>query len=351
MDLVPPDEWSDGERALVDALTQFWNVYHRVAAGIVLALPDHIVDELPRYVTQPQRIVATVAADGVVVAHVDHDVPAIQRGVTRQRLDDVVLEATGLFEPPVGPDVDMAIVQPAMQVTDVETGEVVGRADGPSRIEVVAGLSLERWAPRWGVAAARGHVYEDAYGLAAGRFVPFLSAASRALATAADDLATLLGTEPPEETLHQFVANAPQLLSATYLTVLSKPRLGAEHVPDFAYEDAPGRWTLVELERSTHPLFTKSGDPAAPLTHALRQVADWRAWVQEHMAYARTALRDVVQTSGLVVIGRSVPDRDRLHRLESSLSNIRIVTWDDVVASARRHAQNLHDHDIASRSG
>lgn len=350
VDFVAPQDWSEDDRVVLDAAAKFWATYHETASAIVAALPAHIVDELPKYVRSPQKITFTVAADGVVVTHDDHPKFLLSRGVTRQSLDDILLEATGLFEPPIGPDADLAVVEPALQVVDVDTAEVVGRAVGHNRVEVVSHCEAWRWESRWALAAARAHVFGDAYDLAAGRFVPFLSAASRALEAAADDLAALLGSSPREELLHQFLAKSPQLLSAAFLTVVSKPRLGAEHVPDFAYEEAPGRWLLVEIEPSTHALFSRKGDPTAALTHAVRQITDWRAWVNENIAYAQTVLRGVHKTTGLVVIGRASGEGAALKRYEGGLAEIRVVTWDDVVATARRLAMNLHQHAVDATS-
>lgn len=348
MDFVAPQDWNEEDRTVIDVATKFWAGYHETAGAILAALPAHIVDELPRYVRSPQKITFTVAGDGVVVTHDDHPKFLISRGATRQSLDDILLEATGLFEPPIGPDADLAVVEPAIQVVDLDSAEVVGRAVGHNRVEVVSHRETWRWDSRWAPAVSRSHILGDAYDLATGRFVPFLSAASRALEAAADDLAALLETSPREELLHQFLAKSPQLLSAAFLAVVSKPRLGAEHVPDFAYEEAPGRWLLVEIEPSTPSLFTKKGDPAAALTHAVRQVTDWRAWVNQNIPYAQKAMPGVHKTTGLVVIGRTPSDAAALKRYESALDEIRVVTWDDVVATARRLAMNLHQHAVGS---
>jgi hypothetical protein len=64
--------------------------------------------------------------------------------------------------------------------------------------------------------------------------------------------------------------------------VIPRKRLGAEHVTDFIIgerDSAGWAWQAVELESPCARMFTKDGDPRAPLTHAIRQIQDWRAWL------------------------------------------------------------------------
>lgn len=71
--------------------------------------------------------------------------------------------------------------------------------------------------------------------------------------------------------------------------VLPQKRLGAEHVPDFMIgeKDSLGyRWQAVELEHPKDRMFTKAGNPTAKLTHAIRQIQDWRTWLQQNQNYA-----------------------------------------------------------------
>jgi Domain of unknown function (DUF4263) len=46
----------------------------------------------------------------------------------------------------------------------------------------------------------------------------------------------------------------------------------------------------VELESPQTPALTKSGRPSAKLTEALAQIRDWRHWLRENIAYARSTL-------------------------------------------------------------
>jgi hypothetical protein len=113
--------------------------------------------------------------------------------------------------------------------------------------------------------------------------------------------------------------------------VIPQKRLGAEFVPDFVIgERHTGgfEWLLVELESPTASMFRKDGEPSAELWHALRQITDWRAWLERNRDYATRpradaglGLTDISPNSrGLVLIGRAHDlndaDRPRRQRLE-----------------------------------
>lgn len=42
---------------------------------------------------------------------------------------------------------------------------------------------------------------------------------------------------------------------------------------------------LVEIERADNTLFTNGGDPSSKLTHAIRQVQDWKLWIRDNRDY------------------------------------------------------------------
>lgn len=71
--------------------------------------------------------------------------------------------------------------------------------------------------------------------------------------------------------------------------VIPQKRLGAEHVPDFIIGEAHSfghTWFGVELESPRKKPFNKNGDPSAILTHAIRQITDWREWLMHNLDYA-----------------------------------------------------------------
>ncbi len=158
-------------------------------------------------------------------------------------------------------------------------------------------------------------------------------------------LEKLLDSNPFEPELHEFIAAQPTILARCIgdpsdITVQSKINIH-KYEMDFAlrrfwasvkrYE-----WTLVEIERSSHKHFTAKGDPTAAVTHALRQVNDWRAWLEDNLAYARTILPDIEPAPGaLIIIGRRATlnhgDQRRLGSLVAGHYRTRIHTYDTLL--------------------
>ena len=97
--------------------------------------------------------------------------------------------------------------------------------------------------------------------------------------------------------------------------VVPQKRLGAEHVTDFVIGEKSSdgyAWTAVELESPSSRMFTKAGDPTQALTHAIRQIQDWRTWLHRNQNYAARlrlegglGLTDITASiKGLILIGR-----------------------------------------------
>jgi hypothetical protein len=89
--------------------------------------------------------------------------------------------------------------------------------------------------------------------------------------------------------------------------LLAKTPLGSEWEIDFACFDSGScgpEWRLIEIESPKHPLFTKSGHLSARATHAIQQVRDWQAWVDENLEYARKTFPQIIYPCGYVFIGR-----------------------------------------------
>jgi hypothetical protein len=160
-----------------------------------------------------------------------------------------------------------------------------------------------------------------------------------------EEFRNLLDREPYEQEIHAFLQEHPKVLHALVLCnqdikLYSKPNIHKFEL-DFAISGFWGStdrrdWTLVEIERTTHNIFTKNGDPTAALTHALRQIIDWRQWVEDNLSYARTIFPDITPIpSALIVIGRratlSKDDKARLAVLMAGLFKISIRTYDHLL--------------------
>jgi hypothetical protein len=138
--------------------------------------------------------------------------------------------------------------------------------------------------------------------------------------------------------------------------VIPKQRLGSQHETDFAIvQQASGNfvWYAVELERPQAKIFNKNGDPSAALTHALRQISDWRDWLSQNRDYAARSrersglgLIDIdPELEGLIVIGRNSDleqgtTTSRRRRLER-IHRIRIEPYDWLLSQAHERLEVL----------
>jgi hypothetical protein len=140
--------------------------------------------------------------------------------------------------------------------------------------------------------------------------------------------------------------------------VIPQKRLGAEHVTDFVIgdRDSMGRsWIAVELESPKARLFTSAGNPTRSLSHAERQIFDWRSWLVENQNYAARprekkglGLEDIDPAlPGLILIGRrkDMPrETSALRRQMGKDSNIEIHTYDWLIDRAEGRVSALQRH-------
>jgi hypothetical protein len=161
-----------------------------------------------------------------------------------------------------------------------------------------------------------------------------------------------LSTAKKEEELQSFLTLNPvwfalQLGGGHGRWVIPKQRLGSEHVTDFMIAEKSSigfEWYAVELESPTAMMFTKAGNPTQALTHAIRQIQDWRSWLRLNQNYAARAkdkgglgLTDVsADLPGLVLIGRrDEVDESTNERRRQMINDLRIDihTYDWLAAS------------------
>jgi hypothetical protein len=161
-----------------------------------------------------------------------------------------------------------------------------------------------------------------------------------------------------EAAMQEFLQENPRFLFQ-HLTagrgywVIPRKRLGAEHETDFLIaESDAGRltWHAIEIERPQAPLFTAKGDPSAALTHALRQISDWRNWLSHNRDYASRSrehsglgLANIdPELEGLVIMGRETQinaSTEQLRRRLMRENRVRIHTYDWLVRRAEERLQ------------
>lgn len=195
-------------------------------------------------------------------------------------------------------------------------------------------------------------------GIAEGTLPDFYTEWDRPRMTEVRDYERLLRVATKEAQLQQFFFLHRHFL-AEHLGgghgrwVVPTKRLGSQYVTDFIIGCAHSfgfDWHAVELEAPRSKLFTRSGDPSATLNHAIRQIVDWRAWLQDNLDYARrpesehglglTGIRP--DLPGLILMGRRDGLTDAQNRLRAELShqtNIEIHTFEYILDTVRWKAE------------
>jgi hypothetical protein len=161
-----------------------------------------------------------------------------------------------------------------------------------------------------------------------------------ALAAAIGQLEELLqGPDRNEGDLQICLTENPILFGTEYIRVIPKHRLGSEYEMDYALQRVNGVVDLVEIEASTHKLFTQTGNPSGSLVHAEQQVIDWLGWIEKNHPYAEGNLPGLIRPVGFVVIGRSSTlDTGAVEKLRRRnqlfRGQIQVLTYDDLLSKA-----------------
>ena len=167
-------------------------------------------------------------------------------------------------------------------------------------------------------------------------------------------LVSLLDSEPNEGAVHRFLEDNPkfliQALGAGHGRYqISKPRFGAELIPDFLVAEMSSigiEWYLVELESPGCPVERRDGLATQQLNHAIGQIRDWRSWLRNNLDYARRSkCQDGLgligidsRESGLIIIGRRQEYSTRYNEFRREMidrERITIHSYDWLVDVAR----------------
>jgi hypothetical protein len=141
--------------------------------------------------------------------------------------------------------------------------------------------------------------------------------------------------------IQAFLTAHPELLCPTFDAHWVKVPFGAR-CSDFVFREAGGNYELVEIEAPIRSLFRRDGQQCEALTHAINQLADWVRYIEDNKDTVERELGLAgISTNPrlLVVIGRSsslTPEtRRKLQSLQNIQPKLRILTYDDVLATAR----------------
>ncbi|MBR8071297.1 DUF4263 domain-containing protein [Burkholderia cenocepacia] len=176
-------------------------------------------------------------------------------------------------------------------------------------------------------------------------------------------LRAALDSAEREEDIQQFLQANPKYLiqhlgGGHGRWIIPKQRLGAEHVTDFMIgeRDSMGfRWQAVELESPLAKMFTKAGNPSAALTHAIRQIQDWRMWLAANQNYAARdrgedglGLTEIhPDVAGMIIMGRRATESEETRRLRRQMgrdARIEIHTFDYFLDALIGRVNSLREH-------
>lgn len=181
------------------------------------------------------------------------------------------------------------------------------------------------------------------------------------------DLEEALNSAVDERPLQKALEKHPEILANlatgnSGIYVIPQVMLGNQYVPDFlmAVETSAGlQWTLVELESPTASLTLADGQQSKQLRKAIKQITDWREWLNDNSDYARRARWDNglglpgirADAPSLIIISRSIRSRspDAMRIRERSERNIEIRTYDWLLRASKfirsRLMSGILDHE------
>ena len=112
--------------------------------------------------------------------------------------------------------------------------------------------------------------------------------------------------------------------------------------------DQGRRYTLVEIEKSPHQVFTKNGELRSEVHHAIHQTCQWDVWLQTHSAYIREKLPGFESPQYMIVIGRSSEftdeNRTYLRAYNRKLNDTTLITYDDLAKMFEDRVSSMKKH-------
>lgn len=161
------------------------------------------------------------------------------------------------------------------------------------------------------------------------------------------EFATLLEASKKEEELQVFLKKHPIVLHPT-AELIPKKKLGEDFITDFVLvspSDQGATYTLVEIEKASHPILVKDNSLSRQTNHAIKQTRDWDVWLEKNKAYLQTKLPNFESPQYLVIIGRgNILDDNAKAYLRSynrDWKNIELLTYDDVLVRFKAIIKSL----------
>lgn len=138
-----------------------------------------------------------------------------------------------------------------------------------------------------------------------------------------------------EKELHQFLKANPQIIDSHIASIYCEVVIG-KYRADIVlrYEQVDKKAVLIELERHSDKIFTKSNRLRKKVTHASQQVEDWINEIRLDSENIPNWLKSQYNPEGFVVIGRSkylsIEQKQILKTINSNRV-VKILTYDDLL--------------------
>jgi hypothetical protein len=154
-----------------------------------------------------------------------------------------------------------------------------------------------------------------------------------------EEYRALLATATSETELQAFLESHPEFVYPEYDSVLPRPSLAGERVPDFAFsfKSAFGtRWLFVEIERPGKLIFTKGKEFqfTSDFTQAKGQLLQWDTLITRDQAFFANRFAGLVKPEFHLIYGRDAEldagRRDMLRAEFSTTPNRAFNTFDDL---------------------
>ena len=153
-----------------------------------------------------------------------------------------------------------------------------------------------------------------------------------------------------EAAFQKFFETYPQFLDPYAIEVWAKPDFHGLLEPDFLIRRTDNTYLIVEIEKPSKMLVTKSNQLASVATQAEQQALDYRAFLDERAAQARVHFRNYSSADCLTVIGLEGKLNDSqskaLRLVNENRGKSKIVGFDTLLKRSESIVQNVGTSNI-----
>lgn len=149
-----------------------------------------------------------------------------------------------------------------------------------------------------------------------------------------------------EEEYQIYLKKHPAIIDPLAKEIIAKKKLGSDYITDFIIRKYDDEYILVEIEKPTTPIFTKSNDFTSQFTHALGQVLDFQEWIEANISYSQKQLPGIVSPKGLLILGlKKNLNEKQINKLKrfniNNKGRLKVITFDELVESSWRLYENM----------